>query len=57
MLIIGRSNLNGKPMAQLLLKEDCTVTIGHSKTKNFKELCQKADIVVAAVGQCKFSKR
>ena len=49
-LIIGRSNLNGKPMAQLLLKEDCTVTIGHSKTKNLKELCQKADIVVAAVG-------
>ena len=50
-LVIGRSNLNGKPMAQLLLKEDCTVTIGHSKTKNLKELCKKADIVVAAVGK------
>ena len=49
-VIIGRSNLNGKPMAQLLLKEDCTVTIVHSKTKNLKEECQKADILVAAVG-------
>lgn len=55
-LIIGRSNLNGKPMAQLLLKEDCTVTIGHSKTKNLKELCQKADIVVAAVGSANLVK-
>ncbi len=55
-LIIGRSNLNGKPMAQLLLKEDCTVTIGHSKTKNLKELCQKADIVVAAVGRANLVK-
>jgi methylenetetrahydrofolate dehydrogenase (NADP+)/methenyltetrahydrofolate cyclohydrolase len=49
-VIIGRSNLNGKPMAQLLLKENCTVTIVHSKTKNLKEVCQKADILVAAVG-------
>ncbi|MDC0472803.1 bifunctional methylenetetrahydrofolate dehydrogenase/methenyltetrahydrofolate cyclohydrolase [Pelagibacteraceae bacterium] len=49
-VILGRSNLNGKPMAQLLLKEDCTVTIVHSKTKNLKEECQKADILVAAVG-------
>ena len=49
-VIIGRSNLNGKPMAQLLLKENCTVTIVHSKTKNLKEECQKADILVAAVG-------
>ena len=55
-LIIGRSNLNGKPMAQLLLKEDCTVTIGHSKTKNLKELCKKADIVVAAVGKANLVK-
>ena len=55
-LIIGRSNLNGKPMAQLLLKEDCTVTIGHSKTKNLKELCQKADIVVAAAGRANLVK-
>jgi methylenetetrahydrofolate dehydrogenase (NADP+) / methenyltetrahydrofolate cyclohydrolase len=49
-VIIGRSNLNGKPMAQLLLKENCTVTIVHSKTKNLKAECQKADILVAAVG-------
>jgi len=54
--IIGRSNLNGKPMAQLLLKEDCTVAIGHSKTKNLKELCKKADIVVAAVGRANLVK-
>tara|TARA_A100001015_G_scaffold309657_1_gene409508 strand:- start:991 stop:1833 length:843 start_codon:yes stop_codon:yes gene_type:complete len=49
-VIIGRSNLNGKPMAQLLLKEDCTVTITHSKTKNLKDECIKADILIAAVG-------
>ncbi len=49
-VILGRSNLNGKPMAQLLLKENCTVTIVHSKTKNLKEECQKADILVVAVG-------
>ena len=49
-VIIGRSNLNGKPMAQLLLKENCTVTITHSKTKNLKEECQKADILIAAIG-------
>ena len=49
-VIIGRSNLNGKPMAQLLLKENCTVTIVHSKTKDLKKECQKADILVAAVG-------
>jgi len=49
-VIIGRSNLNGKPMAQLLLKEDCTVSIVHSKTKDLKVECQKADILVVAVG-------
>ena len=49
-VIIGRSNLNGKPMAQLLLKENCTVTVAHSKTKNLKEECSKADILIAAVG-------
>ena len=49
-VIIGRSNLNGKPMAQLLLKENCTVTIAHSKTKDLKIECLKADILVAAVG-------
>ena len=49
-VIIGRSNLNGKPMAQLLLNEDCTVSIVHSKTKDLKSECKKADILVAAVG-------
>ena len=49
-VIIGRSNLNGKPMAQLLLKENCTVTVVHSKTKDLKAECQKADILVVAVG-------
>tara|TARA_B100001564_G_scaffold60819_1_gene47428 strand:+ start:166 stop:1011 length:846 start_codon:yes stop_codon:yes gene_type:complete len=49
-IVIGRSNLNGKPMAQLLLKENCTVTITHSKTKDLKTECLKGDIVIAAVG-------
>jgi|TARA_B110000902_G_scaffold260504_1_gene333571 methylenetetrahydrofolate dehydrogenase (NADP+)/methenyltetrahydrofolate cyclohydrolase len=49
-VIIGRSNLNGKPMAQLLLKENCTVTVVHSKTKDLKAECLKADILIAAVG-------
>ena len=55
-VIIGRSNLNGKPMAQLLLKENCTVTIVHSKTKDLKQECLKADILVAAVGVAKLVK-
>ena len=49
-VIVGRSNLNGKPMTQLLLKENCTVTITHSKTKDLKSECLKGDIIVAAVG-------
>ena len=49
-VVLGRSNLNGKPMTQLLLKENCTVTIAHSKTKNLREECLKADILVVAVG-------
>ena len=49
-VVIGRSNLNGKPMTQLLLKENCTVTITHSKTKDLKAECLEADIIVAAVG-------
>ena len=49
-VIIGRSNLNGKPMAQLLLRENCTVTIVHSKTKDLKSECMKADILIAAAG-------
>ena len=50
-VIIGRSNIVGKPMAALLLKESCTVTIAHSKTKDLPALLKTADIVVAAVGQ------
>ena len=49
-VIVGRSNLVGKPIAQLLLRENCTVTICHSKTKNLKEVCLSADVLVAAVG-------
>ena len=49
-VVVGRSNLNGKPMTQLLLKENCTVTITHSKTKDLKGECLKGDIIVAAVG-------
>jgi len=50
-VVIGRSNLNGKPMTQLLLKENCTVTITHSKTKDLKSECSRADIIIAAVGR------
>ena len=50
-VVIGRSNIVGKPMAQLLLKESCTVTIAHSRTKNIEDVCKKADIIVAAVGK------
>ena len=49
-VVVGRSNLNGKPMTQLLLKENCTVTITHSKTKDLKGECLKGDIIIAAVG-------
>ena len=49
-VVVGRSNLNGKPMTQLLLKENCTVTITHSKTKDLKAECLEGDIIVAAVG-------
>ena len=55
-VIIGRSNLNGKPMTQLLLKENCTVTITHSKTKDLKAECNRADIIIAAVGKPKLVK-
>ncbi len=55
-VVIGRSNLNGKPMTQLLLKENCTVTITHSKTKDLKAECSRADIVIAAVGRPKLVK-
>ena len=50
-VVIGRSNLFGKPMAQLLLRENCTVTIAHSRTKDLAAVCARADILVAAVGR------
>ena len=53
-VVIGRSNIVGKPMAQLLLKESCTVTIVHSKTVNIKNICRNADILVAAIGKPEF---
>lgn len=53
-VVIGRSNIVGKPMAMLLMHEHGTVTICHSRTKNLKEICQGADILVAAVGRAKF---
>ena len=53
-VVIGRSNIVGKPMAMLLLHENGTVTICHSKTKNLREVCASADILVAAVGRAKF---
>jgi len=52
-VVIGRSVIVGKPVAQLLLRENCTVTTAHSKTKNLPELCRSADIVVAAIGKPK----
>jgi len=50
-VIVGRSNLVGKPMAQLLLRENCTVTVAHSKTRDLADVVRRADIVVAAVGR------
>ncbi len=50
-VILGRSNIVGKPMAALLLKEDCTVTIAHSKTENLEDVCRSADILVVAIGK------
>ena len=55
-VVIGRSNIVGKPMAQLLIKESCTVTVAHSKTKNLPEICNKADILIAAVGKANMVK-
>ena len=53
-VVIGRSNIVGKPMAMLLLHKNGTVTVCHSRTRNLKEICSKADILVAAVGKAKF---
>ncbi|MDE3237846.1 MAG: bifunctional methylenetetrahydrofolate dehydrogenase/methenyltetrahydrofolate cyclohydrolase FolD [Paracoccaceae bacterium] len=50
-VVVGRSNIVGKPMAQLLLGDSCTVTIAHSRTKDLPEVCRRADILVAAVGR------
>ena len=55
-VVLGRSNIVGKPMAMLLLNADATVTVCHSKTKNLKELCAAADILVVAIGRAKFVK-
>ena len=53
-VVLGRSNIVGKPMAMLLLEQDGTVTICHSKTKNLKEICREADVIVAAIGRPNF---
>jgi methylenetetrahydrofolate dehydrogenase (NADP+)/methenyltetrahydrofolate cyclohydrolase len=53
-VVVGRSNIVGKPMAALLLQANCTVTIAHSRTRNIESLCRNADIVVAAVGRAEF---
>lgn len=53
-VVIGRSNIVGKPMAQLLMRASCTVTVAHSRTKNLPDVCRRADIVVAAVGRPRF---
>lgn len=53
-VVLGRSNIVGKPMAMLLLKENCTVTICHSKTKNLKDICNNADVLIAAIGKPEF---
>ncbi|MCR5705048.1 MAG: bifunctional methylenetetrahydrofolate dehydrogenase/methenyltetrahydrofolate cyclohydrolase FolD [Eubacterium sp.] len=53
-VVIGRSNIVGKPMALLMLRENATVTIAHSRTKDLKEVTKKADILVAAIGKAKF---
>ena len=50
-VIVGRSNIVGKPMSMLMLRENATVTVAHSKTKNLKEVCKRADILIAAVGK------
>jgi methylenetetrahydrofolate dehydrogenase (NADP+)/methenyltetrahydrofolate cyclohydrolase len=55
-VVVGRSNLVGKPIAQLLLAQNCTVTIAHSRTRSLPELCRSADILVAAVGRAEMLK-
>jgi methylenetetrahydrofolate dehydrogenase (NADP+)/methenyltetrahydrofolate cyclohydrolase len=55
-VVVGRSNLVGKPIAQLLLQQNCTVTIAHSRTRNLADVCRRADILVAAVGKVEMIK-
>lgn len=50
-VVVGRSNIVGKPVAQLLLREDCTVTVAHSRTRDLPEVCRRADILIGAVGR------
>lgn len=53
-VVVGRSNIVGKPASALMLKENCTVTICHSRTKELKEVCKRADILIVAIGKAKF---
>ncbi len=55
-VVVGRSNIVGRPMAQLLLRADATVTVCHSKTENLADIVRTADVVVAAVGQAQLIK-
>lgn len=55
-VVVGRSNIVGKPIAHLLLQEDCTVTIAHSRTKDIEQVCRNADILIAAAGRAKMIK-
>ncbi len=53
-VVLGRSNIVGKPVSTLMLKENCTVTVCHSKTKNLRDVCRRADILIVAIGKAKF---
>ena len=53
-VVVGRSNIVGKPVALLCLQKNATVTIAHSRTQNLKNVCQRADVLIAAIGQTKF---
>ena len=53
-VVVGRSNIVGKPVAQLLLQENCTVTIAHSRTKDLASVVRRADLVIAAVGRAEW---
>lgn len=53
-IVIGRSNIVGKPIGALMLKENCTVTMCHSRTKNLKQVCKRADILIVAIGKANF---